>query len=359
MPYARLDDPPPSMAAPRPSARNGRASGRVATLLRAVTLPFLGGALLALLPLSTAATAADAQSLVEALKTVAGKPPGVRATFAKGQCVRGTYTPSADVGQVTRSISFTRPWPLVGRFSVGGGNPSAPDTARTVLRGFSIKILSDGGETHLLFENAPVHFARTLDQMLGFLQVRAPGADGKPNPEAIAAFAKANPETTRQAAFVAGKPLPGSYAGIVYWGVHTFTGVNSAGRTVPFKFRVVPQAGEVVLSDDEAKGKPPQFLVAALGEHLSKGPARFDVVALLAEPGDDLTNDITLRWKNEDDRKAITLGTIAVTALEPNETCDGGIFDPGQLAEGIDAPKDEIFEARRTAYGLSFGLRAR
>lgn len=48
-----------------------------------------------------------------------------------------------------------------------------------------------------------------------------------------------------------------------------------------------------------------------------------------------------------------------MTALEPNETCDGGIFDPGQLAEGIDAPRDAIFEARRAAYGLSFGLRAR
>ena len=59
------------------------------------------------------------------------------------------------------------------------------------------------------------------DQVLGFLRVRAPGPDGKPDQEAIAASAKANPETTRQAAFVAGKPLPGSYAGIVYWGVHT------------------------------------------------------------------------------------------------------------------------------------------
>jgi catalase len=55
----------------------------------------------------------------------------------------------------------------------------------------------------------------------------------------------------------------------------------------------------------------------------------------------------------------VRLGTIAVMAVEPNETCDDGIFDPGQLADGIGAPKDEIFTARRTAYGLSFGLRAK
>jgi len=109
--------------------------------------------------------------------------------------------PSADVGQVTRSASFTRPWPIIGRFSVGG-NPSVPDTTKTVLRGFSIKLLSEDGGTDLLFENAPVHFAKTLDQMLEFLRVRAPGPDGKANPDAIAAFAKANPETMRQAAYL-------------------------------------------------------------------------------------------------------------------------------------------------------------
>lgn len=359
MAYARLDDPPPAAAGPSPRADViDRRPVRAPTAPRIAALARLGGILLALLAPPTGAIAADAQDLVEALRTVAGSRPGVRPTFAKGQCVRGTYTPAAEVGQVTRSISFTRPWPLVGRFSVGGGNPSVPDATRTVLRGFSIKLLSDGGETHLLFENAPVHFARTVDQMLAFLQVRVPGPDGKPNPEAIAAFAKANPETTRQAAFVAGKPVPGSYAGLVYWGVHTFTGLNADGRAVPFKFKIVPRAGEITLSDEEAKGKPAQFLADALREELSKGPAGFDVVALLAGPNDDLGSDITQRWPNEDDRKAVTLGTIAVTGIEPNETCDQGTFDPGQLADGIDAPKDEIFAARRTAYGISFGLRS-
>jgi catalase len=198
--------------------------------------------------------------------------------------------------------------------------------------------------------------------MLGFLRVHAPGPDGKPDQEAIAAFAKANPETTRQAAFVAGKPLPGSYAGIVYWGVHTFMGTNAAGEQVPFKFKVVPEAGEIVLSDEEAKSKPAQFLVADLTDRLAKGPVRFDILALLAEPGDDLTTDVTLRWKNEDSRKAVKLGTVAVTAIEPNDTCDRAIFDPRRLADGIGAPKDEIFTARgggSRAYGISFDLRSK
>jgi len=309
--------------------------------------------------ISTPVAAADAEGLVTSLRTVAGNPAGVRATFAKGQCVRGSYLPADSAGQVTRSISFTRPWPVLGRFSVGGGNPAVTDTTKTVLRGFSVKIQSEAEATDLLFESAPVHFARTLEQMLAFLKARAPGADGKPDHEAVAAFSKANPETTRQAAFVASKPLPGSYAGVVYWGVHTFHGTNAAGQPVPFKFKVVPEAGEIVLSDDEAKARPPQFLVADLQERLTKGPVRFDVLALLAAPGDDVANDITQRWADEDSHKSVKLGTIAVTATEPNESCDNGIFDPGQLAAGIAPPTDEIFAARLTAYAISFGQRSR
>ncbi|MCO5734336.1 catalase family peroxidase [Rhizobium sp. SSA_523] len=305
------------------------------------------------------AGAADSQSIVQALKAVAGNPPGVRAAFAKGQCVHGSYTPSPDATKVTNSESFIRPWPIVGRFSISGGNPKVADTSKVNLRGFSVKLLSGSSETHLLLENAPVHFAKTLDQMLAFLRVRAPGTDGKPNQEAIIEFTKANPETTRQAEYVKGKPLPGSYAGVVYWGVHSFTGINATGHKVPFKFKLVPHAGEIGLTDEEAKSKAPGFLFEELTQRLKKDPVRFDVVALLAEPGDDLSHDVTLRWKNEDKRLTITLGTVAITGLEPNETCDDTIFDPGLIADGIEPPADEIFEARKTAYAISLGLRSK
>lgn len=302
--------------------------------------------------------AADAKSIVEALKTVAGNPEGVRATFAKGQCVHGSYTPAPDVERVTISKSFTRSWPMIGRFSVSGGNPKVADTSRTALRGFSVKILSDNDETHLLLENAPIHFAKTLDQMLGFLQARAPVADGKPDQARIADFARDNPETTRQGAFMKDRLLPASYAGIVYWGVHVFTGVNHNGSQVPFKFRVVPRAGELTVSDADAANKPASFLVSELTDRLKGGPAIFDIIALLAQP-DDHTDDVTLRWNNEDTHQSVTLGSISVTGLEPNDTCDETIFDPGRLAAGMEAPTDEIFSARTTAYAISLGLRSK
>ena len=45
------------------------------------------------------------------------------------------------------------------------------------------------------------------------------GVVAKPDLEKIKAFSAANPETLNQANFVAGKPLPGSFAGTTHWGL--------------------------------------------------------------------------------------------------------------------------------------------
>ena len=295
-------------------------------------------------------------AIVDALKTVAGNPPKVRASFAKGQCVRGTFTPSSEVFQVTRSASFTRPSAVLGRFSIGGGNPKVADNNRTVLRGLAFKLGPQGATSDILVENAPVHFAKSMEQMLRFLQARAPGPDGKPDAARVQTFSEANPETLNQAHYVAARPLPGSFAGTVYWGVHSFPATNAKGETRFIKFKIVPVAGEVTLSDEDAKAKQPDFLMQDLEDRIAKGGFRFDVLALLGRPGDP-TMDVTQRWPDEDARVAVRLGTITITALEHNAPCDGTIFNPANLADGIGHPPDEMFEARQAAYAVSLGKR--
>lgn len=52
------------------------------------------------------------------------------------------------------------------------------------------------------------------------------------------------------------------------------------------------------------------------------------------------------------------LGTLAITALETNETCDGTIFDPLNLARGVEGPEnDPLFTQRQPAYAISIGAR--
>ena len=48
------------------------------------------------------------------------------------------------------------------------------------------------------------------------------------------------------------------------------------------------------------------------------------------------------RWPDEDGRNH-----------RDREPCDETMFDPGNLADGIGYPPDEIFAVRRIAYGLS------
>jgi len=191
---------------------------------------------------------------------------------------------------------------VLARFSVGGGSPKVADTNNLVLRGFSFKLGDDDHRSDILVESAPVHFARTLDQMLAFLKVRIPGPDGKPDMEKVKAFSAANPETLHQANYIAARRLPGSFAGTTYWGVHSFPATNSKGQTRFIKFKVVPAGGDVTLTEEEAKTKSADFLHDDLEHRIAAGDVRFNVMALIDRPGDP-TMDVTMRWPDEDSRE--------------------------------------------------------
>lgn len=310
---------------------------------------------------SVGASAADAEQLVDGLNSVFGKQSrDVRASHAKGQCVKGVWSPTAQAVELTMSPSFARELPVLARFSMGGGNPGVSDLNKGVVRGLSLRIDPAGSaQTEFVMVNAPVHFAKTTDQMLEFFKVRVPGADGKPDADRIKAFGDANPETKRQGAFVAGKPVPASYAGVNYWAVHAYTVTNAAGAKRLIKFKFVPQAGELGLSEDEIKSKTADFLVPELRERLAKGPAKFDVIALLGEPG-DTSNDPSQTWRDEDSRTSIKLATLSITALEDNAICNAGFFNPVNLASGLAGPSDDPFFALRLpSYAISNGRRAK
>jgi catalase len=205
--------------------------------------------------------------------------------------------------------------------------------------------------------NAPVNFVKSPDQMLQFLEARLPGADGKPDPAKVKAFTEANPETTNQGKWLAGKPVPGSWVGVGYWAIHPYTLTNAAGAKQIVKIQMVPTGGEAGLTDDEAKAKPADFLVDELNGRLAaKGATSFDMMAIMARDGDE-KKPATEMWDDEDKRPKVKLGTLAITALEKNETCDQATFDPGILARGVDGPADPLFTARQPAYAISISKR--
>lgn len=305
------------------------------------------------------AQSAKPEEIVDAMRVLAGNQKA-RATGAKGQCVTGTFTPSAKARELSKSALFKGPSKVLGRFGIGGGNPKAPDGLKTASRTFSLR-LDDGGKgrTELVMVNAPVHFARSPEQMLEFMRVRAPGADGKPDPAKIKAFSDANPETANQGKFIAARPVPASWVGVSYWAVHGYTLTSAKGAKRLVKFKLVPTGGEAGLTDDEAKAKPNDFLVAELeGRIAVKAATSFDMVAILGRAGDGKT-PATETWAGEDKRPTVKLGTVTITAIAKNETCDAVYFDPAALADGIAGPKrDPLFNVRKPAYAVSLAKRS-
>jgi catalase len=291
--------------------------------------------------------------LVDALNGVFGKHAGDRAAHAKGFCMTGTFTPSADAPKLSKAPHFAKQVPIRARFSLGGGDPKAPDNAQDNVRGLAVKFdLGGGASTDIVTISAPMFFAQTPELFVGLLQ-----AVGSGDKDKIQAFFAAHPESARQNAWLMSHPVPASYATVGYFGVHAFTFTNAAGEQTLVKYKLVPEAGDVGLTPDEAKAKGTDFYEAEFKDRIAKGPVVFDLKAIMGKQGDQ-TKDPTLRWDDEDNRPTTDLGKISIEAIVPEETCDAGTFLPGNVVDGIAGPSDDpIFSARSPAYIVSFTRR--
>lgn len=305
-----------------------------------------------------AAQAPEPEAIVNGMFAISGNHAKVRASGAKGICLKGSFAPTADAAGLSKAPHFAKTVPVVARFSMGGGNPNISDKTKPVTRGLSMRMSENAGDLVFVFISAPVFGSKTPQQLFDGIQARLPGPDGKPDAEKVKAFVAANPETTRQAAWLNARPVPASFAGVDYWGVHAYTLTNAKNAATVAKLKFVSAAGQLGLSDEELKAKPDSFYADELKERLGKGPVSFDLVAILGESGDP-TDDVTASWP-EDQRKQVKLGTLSITALEPAATCDAATFDPVvELPDGIAGPaKDPIFAIRSPAYAASLVRRS-
>ena len=57
----------------------------------------------------------------------------------------GQFTPSPEASGLSKAPQFAKPVPVIGRFSLGGGNPEAPDNAKDNVRGLGLRFERDLG----------------------------------------------------------------------------------------------------------------------------------------------------------------------------------------------------------------------
>ena len=325
------------------------------------TLPqyVLAGLLALSAPLAVAAESqVGPDQVVTAIEGAFGVTPGERRNHIKGTCAIGEFVGSKDAEHYSRSALFSgKPVPVVARFSLAGGNPKIPDTAKNP-RGMALEFKLPGGQLqHMTMLNTPVFGAATpktfLDQMLA---MKPNPATGKPDPAKMKAFTASHPDSLAQAQYLASHNPPPSYANSAFFGIHTFKFINTANKTTLVRWRFIPQDGEKMLSDDELKHSPANFLEQALIKRTQHGAVRWDMMVSVGEPGDPVDNP-TLAWP--ENRKQFKAGTLTISSAMPQKgaECEKINFDPLVMGDGIAPSNDPVLLFRSPAYAVSYGKR--
>jgi catalase len=300
----------------------------------------------------------DPTRMVDTFERVGGKYEGYRRSGAKGVCAIAEFVGSAEGRALSSASAFSgRPVPVIARFSVGGGNPKAPDNAKS-QRNMALQFDLPGGETWQMGNiSAPVFGAATPQQFLGRLESLAPDPETKkPNPEKIKAFADANPEVLLQGKYFASQPVPASFGTVNYWGVHAFGFVDAGGKKQFGKWIFEPVGGTMGLSDDEAKARSTDYLFDELRQRVAAGGVAFDFQLQLAQPGDKIDSAVT---PLPDDRRKVNLGRLTIKSVSPDASgpCLAITYNPMVLPKGVEPSADPMLAARAAPYAVSLGRR--
>lgn len=324
-----------------------------------LSVGLLSGALIIVAPLSMAEEKVlTAEQVVSAMESTFGVNPGERRNHIKGTCAVGEFVGLPEAAVYTRSIMFSgKPVPVVARFSMSGGNPKVPDTAK-IPRGLALELsLPDGGIQHMTMLSTPMFGAASPQTVFDDIASKKPDPiTGKPDPEKIKAFKASHPDNLPQAEFLAKNNPPISWVNSSYFGIHAFKFINREKKITLVRWRFVPLDGEKRMSEDELKVSPPYFLESKLIKRVKQSPVRWDMLLTIAVPGDTEDNP-TVLWPSE--RKEVKVGTLMISAAMPQKgaECEKINFDPLVLADGIEPTNDPVLLFRSPAYAISWGKR--
>ncbi|MGE7417193.1 catalase family peroxidase [Methylobacterium tarhaniae] len=301
--------------------------------------------------------ATTAEQTIAAMTKIFGDHPGKRSNHAKGVVVEGRFTPSKDAAALSKASVFSgAAVPVTVRFSDATGLPQIPDGAPEANpHGLSIKFKpADGSEMDVVTNSLKFFPVATGEEFRDLLVAITRSGPDAPKPTPVEQFMAAHPAAPKA---LATARTPSSFARQVYHGVNAFVLVDAAGKRNAFRYRIVPVAGEEILSADDARAKGPNYLVEELPARLAKEPVAFRVLAQIAQPGDP-TKDSTVPWP--EDRRLVELGILTLTKAVPDsQTAEKALlFMPNNLPEGVEVSDDPLIDARVQAYAISFGRRS-
>lgn len=295
---------------------------------------------------------------VDGFEEVGGLHPGFRRNHAKGVCVAGFFDSNGNGVRVSKAAVFrSGRVPLLGGFSLPGGNPNEPD-APTTVRGLGLALRpSDGEEWRMATIDLPVFIVRTpqafYDQMLAS---KPDPATGQPNPEKMKAFLAAHPETLRAFSIIKAAPFSSGFNNATYHSLNAFRFVNADGTPTPVRWALTPVDQFEPADPAQPANADKNYLFEALIARVHGGPVQWHLILTLGKPGDP-TDDATIPWPN--DREQVDVGTLTIDRVdgEAQGACRDINFDPLVLPDGIAPSDDPLLSARSAVYSQSFRRR--
>jgi len=295
-----------------------------------------------------------ARQIFETMLRVPGATAGHRPTHAKGIVCQGTFTPSEAAADLSTAAHF-RPGsqsPITVRLSEGATNPGVADNSPDAgPRGMAIRFaLPGGGETDIVAMSHNGFVVGTGEEFLQLQQAVVATDPVKPHPWPIETFLAAHPRALKFV--VDNRAVPASFATESFFANDALVFVNKNGVRQPGRYRITPVAGELHLSDAQAKAKTSGFLMDDLKARLATQPVTFRLVVQLPNAGDP-TKDPSAVWP--DDRRTIDVGTISLASVvADNAKAEHDLaFDPTNLTAGIEPSDDPLPALRSRVYALS------
>lgn len=298
------------------------------------------------------------EQVVNQMEKNFGVTPGQRRNHIKGLCALGEFVGTKEAQAYSRSALFSgQPVPVVARFSIAGGDPKVPDTAKSA-RGMALEFGLPGGQRqHITMINTPMFGAAQPKTFLDNLVATKPDPKtGQADPKKLKAFLESHPDARAHFEFLKTHNPPVSFANSAYFGIHTFKFIDKGDKTTLVKWRFVPADGEKRLTDAQLKTMPHDFLAQELIERTKKSPVRWDMMVTVGQAGDEETNP-SVMWPGG--RKEFKAGTLTISSAmaQDSAACSKINYDPLVMADGIAATNDPILTFRSPSYAVSFSRR--
>jgi len=296
--------------------------------------------------------------LTDAFEQVDGVHSGFRRNHAKGVGVSGFFESNGQGVRLSKAIVFqSGRVPVVGRFSLAGGEPYAADRPDTV-RGLGLQFsLPDGELWRTAMINLPVFPVRTPEAFYERLIASKPVPEtGKPDPAEMKAFLERHPETVQAIKVIKGHAVSSGFDNSTFHSLNAFRFVNSAGGAIPVRWLVMPEQPFEAAKDASAP-LDKNYLFDALIAQIHRRPLRWRLIVIIGQPGDP-TNDATIPWP--EGRERVDVGTLTLDQVEAKENSAATDinFDPLVLPAGIAPSNDPLLSARSAVYSQSFTRRA-